>query len=102
MNMKKGVFALGLCGVFGLMSLCFFGCTPIIKDHVIKLYEEFDVTTVRIERPNFDNGLTEEQKNHESETALDDYIFDYRIINNGDESINNEVNAFIEWLKGGI
>lgn len=29
----------------------------------------------------FDNGLTDEQKNHPSETALDDYEFDYTIIN---------------------
>lgn len=62
---------------------------------------EFDVITVRVERPNFDNGLTEEQKNHESEIALDDYMFDYRIINNGDETINGEINKFIEWLRVG-
>ena len=66
-----------------------------------KLKDEFDVTTVRVERPNFDNGMTDEQKNHESETALDNYIFDYKITNNGDESIHNEVNNFIEWLKVG-
>lgn len=64
-----------------------------------KVKEEFDVTTVRIERPNFDNGLTEEQKNHESEIALDNYIFNYKMINNGDESIHNEVNQFINWLE---
>ena len=28
--------------------------------------EYFDVTTVRVTRPNYDNGLTEEQQNHES------------------------------------
>lgn len=63
-----------------------------------KLKEKFDVTTIRVERPNFDNGLTEEQQNHESETALDNYIFNYRIINNGDDTIVNEVNQFINWL----
>lgn len=61
--------------------------------------EYFDVTTVRVMRPNFDNRLTEEQQNHESETALDNYCFDYKIINNGDESINEEVNNFINWLE---
>ena len=71
------------------------------ENEISKLKDEFDVTTVRIERPNFDNGMTDEQKNHESETALDNYIFDYKIINNGDESIHNEVNNFIEWLKVG-
>ena len=62
--------------------------------------EYFDVTTVRVTRPNYDNGLTEEQQNHESEIALDDYKFDYQIINNGDASIHNEINGFVNWLYG--
>ena len=33
------------------------------------------VCPARIIRPNFDNGLTEEQKNHPSETALDSTTF---------------------------
>lgn len=61
--------------------------------------EYFDVTTVRITRPNFDNGLTEEQQNHESETALDDYGFDFYIVNNGDESIHEEISSFINCLE---
>lgn len=69
------------------------------ENEISKLKEEFDVTTLRIERPNFDNGLTEEQKNHESEVALDNYIFNYKMINNGDESIHNEVRNFINWLE---
>ena len=60
--------------------------------------EYFDVTTVRIVRPNFNNGLTEEQQNHESETALDDHKFDYQIINNGDASIHTEIEGFMNWL----
>lgn len=43
----------------------------------------FDTTILRIERPNFDNGLTAEQKQHASETSLDDYKFDAVIYNNG-------------------
>lgn len=43
------------------------------------------VLTMRIDRGiNFDNGLSEEQKNHPSETALDDYDFDYYIHNHLD------------------
>ena len=38
---------------------------------------------IRIVRPNFDNGLTEEQKNHPSEIALDDYKPDIAIVNDG-------------------
>lgn len=60
--------------------------------------ECFDVSTVRVTRPNYDNGLTEKQQNHESEIALDDYKFDYQIINNGDDSIHIEIDNFINWL----
>ena len=60
--------------------------------------EYFDVTTVRVTRPNYDNGLTEEQQKHESEIALDDYNFDYRITNNSDASIHNEIDEFMSWL----
>lgn len=64
---------------------------------------EFDITTVRVIRPNFDNGLTEEQKKHASEVALDNYKFDYVIVNKGDETITEEVNRFLEYLlnRGG-
>ena len=37
---------------------------------------EFDVVTVRVERPGHENALTEEQRNHISETALDNWPFD--------------------------
>ena len=59
------------------------------------LKEYYDVTTVRVIRPNYDNGLTEEQQNHESEIALDNYDFDFYITNNGDYSIHNEIDRFI-------
>lgn len=43
-----------------------------------------NIIALRITRPNFDNGLTEEQKKHRSEIDLDDYNkFDYEIINDG-------------------
>jgi hypothetical protein len=37
------------------------------------------VKSIRVNRINFDNGLTEEQKNHLSETNLDNFEFDYYI-----------------------
>lgn len=43
----------------------------------------YEVTHIRIERPSFDSGLTEEQKNHPSETALDAYGADVTIRNDG-------------------
>lgn len=39
----------------------------------------FDTFSVRINRIDFESSLTEEQKNHISEVALDDYCFDYYI-----------------------
>lgn len=59
------------------------------------LAEYFDVTTLKIVRPNYENDLTDEQKNHPSETALDNYRFDYTIVNNGDDSIYGEIQNII-------
>lgn len=54
------------------------------------------VITIRIIRPNFDNGLGENGK-HRSEIALDDYKFDYTIINDGRIlDLENKVKDFIE------
>ena len=41
----------------------------------------FDTTVLRVERPNFDNGLTDAQKNHPSEVDMDNYRFDLIIYN---------------------
>lgn len=43
------------------------------NNEVNLLVEQFNATTVRIIRPNFDSGLTQDQLNHPSETQLDDY-----------------------------
>lgn len=44
-----------------------------------------NVIAVNIERPNFDNGLTEEQRKHPSEIDLDDYAnYDFKLENDGD------------------
>ncbi len=43
----------------------------------------FDVMHVRVIRPNFDNGLTPEQQQHLSETALDNSVPDLEFINDG-------------------
>lgn len=74
--------------VIGILDL-FYGCwdTVIITDcrfpneiELIKQhfedrrrYADCRVFHFRVVRPNFDNGLTQEQKEHPSETALDDY-----------------------------
>lgn len=57
-----------------------------------------NVISVNIERPNFDNGLTEEQKKHPSEIDLDDYkLFDYKLINNGTlEDLKLKIERLVE------
>jgi hypothetical protein len=58
------------------------------------------VTSIRVERLNFDNGLTEEQKNHLSETDLDNFIFDYYIKSeSGLNNLEKEVDKLILKLK---
>ena len=59
--------------------------------------DNFDCITIRIIRPNFDNGLTDEQKNHPSETALDDYPMEYELINYGD--LKNLLETIKTFLK---
>lgn len=48
---------------------------------VMKSHSDMDVVTLRIIRPNFDNGLSPSQKSHESECSLDDYSFDWVMFN---------------------
>lgn len=57
----------------------------------------FDVTHIRVIRPNFESSLTEEQKNHTSETALDNINPDFYIYNEGSiEELQSKIN---EWIK---
>lgn len=57
----------------------------------------FHVTSLRINRPGFDNGLTESQKKHPSETSLDNEHFDYVIENSGSlEELEEKLFQFAE------
>jgi hypothetical protein len=57
----------------------------------------YSVISVKIERPNFDNGLSIDQKNHLSESSMNDYEFDYIIINDGTlEDLERKVDKFIK------
>ena len=66
---------------------CFYDAIVIsdvrFKKEVDDLRRAFpDLVAIHINRPNFDNGLTEEQKNHKTEIDLDDYDkFDEKIVN---------------------
>lgn len=58
-----------------------------------------DVITIRVIRENFDNGLTDEQKAHHSESSLINYKFDFVIKNNGTlKDLNDTIKAIIDEL----
>ena len=57
----------------------------------------FDAKHLRVNRPNFESPLTEEQRRHPSETALDGYYADYIIENDGDlDKLKNSVEVFMK------
>ncbi len=59
----------------------------------------FQTVSVKVVRPNFENSLTEEQRNHVSETALDNFVFDYTITNPGEmDGLNAQIKQFIQKL----
>lgn len=64
---------------------------------VIKSNPEFDIITVRVTRHNHTSRLTDEQKNHPSETSLDNYTFDYYLHNYGNKhEASKTVKEFID------
>lgn len=61
--------------------------------------ENIDVISVRIERPNMvsnDEGMSDENKKHSSETALDGFDFDECFINYGDIRFIKDLTKFAE------
>lgn len=61
----------------------------------------WNVISIHITRPNFENSLTEEQRQHPSETALDGYLFNHEIVNDGTpEGMRHAVNNLIDKIEG--
>lgn len=59
--------------------------------------EKFNAAHVRVVRQNFISPLTEEQQNHPSETALDDYCTEWYLFNDGTlENLKTTVNTWFE------
>lgn len=87
-----------------IIVMSYFFDVIIISD--ARLIEELEipreklenVKIINIKRPNFDNGLTKEQKNSLTESALDNYTnYDYSIVNDGTlENLNEKI---IKMLK---
>ena len=75
---------------------CFYDAIVIsdvrLKKEVEDLRKAFpDLVAIHIERPNFDNGLSEEQKKHKTEIDLDDYDkFDVKIVNTTLEKLKED------------
>ena len=59
------------------------------------------IIAIHVVRPNFDNGLTEEQKKHFTEVDLDDYSkYDYEIINDSTlEDLREKVFKILEEVE---
>lgn len=61
----------------------------------------FDVVTVRVNRSTVNDHMTEEQRAHSSETALDEYKMDYVIQNDGSlSSLRSKVESILEEIGG--
>ncbi len=60
-----------------------------------------DAIAMHINRPNFDNGLTEEQKKHKTEIDLDDYNkFDEEIVNTTFEKLKETAEYIYNKYEG--
>ena len=62
------------------------------------LDEGYTVISTYVERLNFDNGLTDEQKNHPSEIALDDFPFTKRVKAETLDDLEIEIRLKLEGL----
>jgi len=60
---------------------------------------DFEFVSLHIERLNHENRLTSEQRLHSSETALDDYLFDYYIKSETKEEKEQEIIKFVRYLN---
>lgn len=72
------------------------------KKEIDNIRNVFDnVIAVHIVRPNFDNGLTDEQRKHPSEIDLDDYDkFNYDLINDGTlDNLKIKVERLVEVIE---
>ena len=68
-------------------------------NEIDKVKSEFSCRTIHVVRPGFTNNLTEEQRQHSSETSLDNYYFDYELVNDGTpEGMAKNIQNLIEIL----
>lgn len=66
-------------------------------NEINKIKENFNMRCIHVSRPGFENSLTEEQRQHPSEIALDNYRFDFEVVNDGTpEGLRQKINSLIE------
>ena len=72
-------------------------CDSRFQDEISTMKNNFDTLSIHIARLNFNNGLTDKQKNHPSEIALDGWKFDWYVVSeSGKENLFHEIKKFIE------
>ena len=70
-------------------------------NEIEKMRENFNTVSVHVSRLDFENSLTEEQRQHPSETALDNYVFNHEVVNDGTpEGMQNAIHNLIDKLEG--
>ena len=68
-------------------------------EKVIETFGSDQVITIRVVRPNYESDLTDEQKQHESEIALDNYPANFTFINSSLEELEKQVDLIISSLQ---
>lgn len=101
---KKDIYANRLLDDIDIYH--YYADVVIIKD--IRFPREIEIiknkfpkaVLINIKRTNFENELTDIQRNHISETALDNYHdFDYEVINNHKEELELSIIKILEGIK---
>ena len=70
------------------------------ENEIELMKKNFNCVSVRIDSKSFESKLSEEQKNHPSETALDNYKFDFIIHNDRTpKGLTTEVNKFLKNVR---
>jgi hypothetical protein len=60
---------------------------------------EYKVIAININRPNFKNSLSEEQRNDLSEMAMNDFYFDYKLEAENIEGLTNNLERISDMLE---
>lgn len=71
---------------------------PNEVDRMVEVFGADQVITIKIIRPEYESSLTEDQKKHRSERALDNYTADFTIENTSLSELRRQV----QWIIGSL